>query len=289
MLPSQQREPLRPLSRRPLWSCRRNYNQDSYGYYTPESFWARNKSTIVVGGAIGLCCGTYFCQWTAERLAEQGDHALSDLIQQNLISSATNIREGRWWVMLTSSFAHANLVHLGINMYCLWGFGSSLVHGLGVPRFTGLWAVSAVACSAAEIYWQNTQERLQRETAGRRWDRPEEFSVLGIPISRERAVAIAGGSSSLEPHYGGSIGASGVLCGLAGTLVCLAPRMQVSVFFLPAPLWSAELLLVAGSVYCMATGSLQLFGHAGHLGGLTAGVAYYYGVARPWLRRAGRL
>ena len=107
--------------------------------------------------------------------------------------------------------------------------------------------------------------------------------------TRGRAVAIAGGSGSLEPHYGGSIGASGVLCGLTGTLLCLAPRMRVLVFFLSAPLWSTQLIFVVGSVYCMATGSVQLLGHAGHLGGMAAGVAYYYGVARPWLRRAGRL
>lgn len=289
MLPLQQREPLRPVFTRPLWSHRRNYNQSSYGYYTPESFWARNKSTIVIGGVIGLCCGTYFYQWTAEKIAEQGDHTWNDQLQQNLISSAKNIREGRWWVVLTSSFAHGDLVHLCINMYCLWIFGTSLVHGLGVSCFMGLWAVSAVSCSAAQIYWQNTQERLRRETAGRRWERPEQFSVLGIPISRERAVAIAGASGSLEPHYGGSIGASGVLCGLTGTLLCLAPRMRVLVFFLSAPLWSTQLIFVVGSMYCMATGSVQLLGHAGHLGGMVAGVVYYYGVARPWLRRAGRL
>ena len=51
-------------------------------------------------------------------------------------------------------------------------------------------------------------------------------------------------------------------------------------FFLLAPLRSTQLIFVVESVYYMTTGSVQLFGHAGHLGGMAAGVAYYDGLAR---------
>lgn len=282
-----QKEWLNPALRRPPWSSRRSYNKNIHAYNTPQSFWARKKPQIVVAGVIGLCCCTYYVQWTARKLSDKGDHALSDLIRRNLINSEENIRQGRWWVMISSSFAHGNLAHLGVNMLALWGFGTQFVEMFGVTRFVGLWMFSAASCSAAYIYWQRTQDRLCRETVGRRWDKPENLTILGIPISRERAQAISGGSAAYW-QFGGSEGASGVICGLAGTFLCCAPKMPVVFIILPMSLWLLEASFAIGTVFCMANDYLPLLGHAGHLGGTAAGIAYYYGAARPWLRRTGR-
>lgn len=284
-----QRENWNSILRRPTWSSRRSYYNNYQNHYTSESFWARNKPEIVAGGLIGLCCGTFCFQWTAARLAEQGDHAFSDLVRRNFISSAENIREGRWWVLITSSFAHVNLTHLAFNGLALWGFAGGCVQLIGVPYFLLLWVCTASTSSAAQIGWQNRLERLRKEMVGRRWDKAGDSTLLGIPISRERALAISGGSGALGVHYGGSEGASGVICGLTGLLLCLRPRMPIRQFiFLPMPLWLAQVVFVAGSAYCMATGSLPVIGHAAHLGGTAAGIAYYYAAARPLLRRTGR-
>ena len=273
------------MLRKSLWYTRRSYNGNSYDYYTPQSFWGRNKPALVTSGIIGVCCGTYYCQWIAGRLAEKGDPAPSNWIRQNFVNSAENVREGRWWVMVSSSLAHNSLPHLGFNMLALWGFGSSFVGVFGVRCFVGLWMISAASCSAAQILWQHTQERLRSEMVGRRWDKREDPTILGIRISRERALAISGGSGASQPHYGGSLGASGVVCGLTGTLLCCSPTMTMQLLVLPMPLWLFQTLFTMGSVFCMATGFVPEIGHAGHLGGMAAGIAYYYGIARPWLRR----
>lgn len=288
MFPPQQNEGLNLWLERSPTSCHRSYNNNSYSYYTPESFWARNKPTLVVGGVIGLCCCTYYCQWTATKVSHQGTHALSDLIRQNFVSSAENVREGRWWVMISSSFAHVNLGHLGINMLALWGFGASFVGRFGVPCFVGLWMFSAVSSSAAQIYWQDTQERLRREMVSRRWDKPEDLKILGIRISRERALAISGGSGAYGPQIGGSQGASGAICGLTGMLLCYVPKLPIRLLIVPMPLWLGELVFAVGSAFCMATGYAPIMGHAAHLGGTAAGIASWYGAVRPWLRRTGR-
>lgn len=284
MFPPQRKQSLNATPRRLPWSSQRTYSESSYN--VPKSFWERNKSRIVVGGVIGLCCGTFFCQWTAAKLAKQGDRALYDWIQRNFINSAENIKERRWWVMVSSSFAHLNLVHLSFNMLCLWGFGTSFIAVFGASRFVWLWLFSAASCSAAQVYWQTTQERLRMETASRRWGNSQEYTILGIPISRERALAISGGGGI---RHGGSAGASGVVCGLTGLFVCFVPKMPTVFIIFPTPLWVGELIFTVGSAFCMATGYAPIFGHAGHLGGTAAGIAYYFGVARPWLRRAGRL
>ena len=280
---------LNPVLRRPPYSFHRSYNVKSYYDYTPQSVWGRYKPNIVVGGVIGLCCGTFYCQWTGENLAEKRNHVLSDLIRRNFISSAENIKEGRWWVLITSSFAHVDLPHLALNMLALWGFGRAFVGIFGVPNFVGLWVFSAASSSAAQIYWQVAQERLRRETVGRRWDKREDLKILGISISRERALAISGGSGASRLHYGGDAGASGVICGLTGVFLCLVPMMSSVYLVFSVPLLLGSLVFYTGSAFCMATGYFPMVGHAANFGGLDAGLAYYYGVARPWLRRTGRL
>ena len=290
MLPAQRKIAWNPTFRPPPCLNYRGYNRNSYNAYTPESAWSRNKPKIVVGGVIGLCCGVYCCQWTAKKLSDQGNHVLHDFMRQNFINSADNFKEGRWWVMFSSSFAHVNLLHLVINMVVLWGFGTGFVALFGVSKFVGLWACSAASCSAAQTYWDETQKRLRKEMVGQRWDkRPENLTILGVRISRERALAISGGSGTLGPHYGGSAGASGALSGLLGVFLCYMPKMPVQQFFiLPMPLWLAQLAFTTGSVYCMANGYSPGIGHAGHMGGMVAGIAYYYSTLRPWLRRTGR-
>lgn len=271
-------------------SCNgKSYNRRSYYNYAPESVWVRNKSNIVVGGVVGLCCATYCCWWTGEKQAEKGDHTLSDLIRRNFISSAENIREGRWWVQFSSSIAHVNLPHLALNMVSLWGIGRGFVEIYGIYYFAMLWMTCSTSSSTAQTFWQLKQESLRKEMVGRRWDKPENPSILGIPISRERALAISGGSGALGVQYGGSAGASGVICGLMGTFLCLAPKTPSFFFLFPMPLWLGSLVFCTGSAFCMATGHLPMIGHAAHLGGFAAGLGYYWAALRPWLRKTGRL
>ena len=267
----------------------KSYNRRSYYKYAPESVWVRNKPNIVVGGVVGLCCATYFCQWTGARQAEKGNHALSDLIQRNFISSVENLKEGRWWTLISSSFAHVNLPHLALNMVTLWGMGRGFVEIYGVSYLVYLWLMSASTASTWQISWQLKQEELRKEIVGRRLDQPENLKILGIPISKERALAISGGSAAPGVQYGGSAGASGAICGLMGTFVCLAPKTPTLFFLFPMPLWLGSFVFCTGSAFCMATGYLPMIGHAAHLGGYASGLVYYWAAARPWLRRTGRL
>ncbi|KAM0805221.1 hypothetical protein BDR22DRAFT_798531, partial [Usnea florida] len=159
---------------------------------------------------------------------------------QNLINSPENVNEGRWWVLVTSSIAHASPVHLLINTFAVWGFVQGTITLFGVPLFVGAWLFTAASSSA--------------------------------------------------PRFGGSVGASGAICGLTGLFLCYMPKLPIRLLFvLPMPLWLGELAFTVGSGYCMATGYAPSVGHAAHLGGTAAGIAYYFALVRPWLRRVGRI
>ena len=51
------------------------------------------------------------------------------------------------WRMFTSIFAHANILHLLLNMYTLWVFGSALEPLLGRARYLALFLISGFAGS----------------------------------------------------------------------------------------------------------------------------------------------
>lgn len=52
-----------------------------------------------------------------------------------------------WYRWITSGFVHFGLLHLGLNMFVLWQFGSQLEPALGRARFLGLYAGSLLGSS----------------------------------------------------------------------------------------------------------------------------------------------
>jgi membrane associated rhomboid family serine protease len=54
---------------------------------------------------------------------------------------------GEWWRLVTGGFLHANLMHIGFNMFLLWLLGSELEPFLGRLRFGLLYVTSLLAGS----------------------------------------------------------------------------------------------------------------------------------------------
>jgi membrane associated rhomboid family serine protease len=73
--------------------------------------------------------------------------------------------------------------------------------------------------------------------------------------------------------YTSSIGASGAIYGILGTLAVLRPRMTVYVSFVPLPMALAVIFWTAGDLLGFFSTS-DLIGHAAHLFGLAFGLVY---------------
>ena len=57
---------------------------------------------------------------------------------------------GEWWRLITAGFLHANLLHVGFNMYILWFLGNLLEPTLGPVRFAALVRAAGARASCRE-------------------------------------------------------------------------------------------------------------------------------------------
>jgi membrane associated rhomboid family serine protease len=60
---------------------------------------------------------------------------------------------GEWWRALTSTFVHFGIIHIGLNMWCLWSLGSSLELFMGRRAFTVIYLLSGLTASLTSIAW----------------------------------------------------------------------------------------------------------------------------------------
>lgn len=60
---------------------------------------------------------------------------------------------GQWWRLLSSTFIHYGVLHLGFNMWCLWSLGNIAERLFGKGRFLLLYILSGLGGSAASLLW----------------------------------------------------------------------------------------------------------------------------------------
>jgi rhomboid protease GluP len=60
---------------------------------------------------------------------------------------------GEWWRLLTATFIHIGIIHLALNMQCLWRLGQLTERLFGNWAFLTLYILSGLAGSAASLWW----------------------------------------------------------------------------------------------------------------------------------------
>ncbi len=60
---------------------------------------------------------------------------------------------GQWWRLVTSMFVHFGLIHLGLNMWCLWNLGRAAESLLGRFSYLLAYLASGIFGSIASVYW----------------------------------------------------------------------------------------------------------------------------------------
>jgi membrane associated rhomboid family serine protease/Flp pilus assembly protein TadD len=60
---------------------------------------------------------------------------------------------GQWWRLVTSMFVHFGIIHIGLNMWCLWNLGRAAEQLLGRFCFLLAYFLSGIFGSIASVYW----------------------------------------------------------------------------------------------------------------------------------------
>ena len=61
--------------------------------------------------------------------------------------------DGQWWRMLTSTFVHVGLIHIGLNMWVLWNIAQLVERLAGNVGFLLLYLLSGLFGSLASVFW----------------------------------------------------------------------------------------------------------------------------------------
>jgi membrane associated rhomboid family serine protease/Flp pilus assembly protein TadD len=61
---------------------------------------------------------------------------------------------GQYWRLLTPSFVHIGILHLALNMWCLWSLGRLLEKFLGPLVVVGIYLVTGVGASLLSLSWE---------------------------------------------------------------------------------------------------------------------------------------
>ncbi|KAF3004886.1 hypothetical protein E8E13_006163 [Curvularia kusanoi] len=163
---------------------------------------------------------------------------------QNMTLNLRDFKNGYFWEPLTCIFAHADLMHIGFNMFTFWSLGRGLCMLPVTPgQFTFIVLGSGLAGSLSWL----AQKQMRVQTG------------LESPNTPQRAM-----------------GFSGALMGTISVVASFMPREKIYFFgVVPVPLW---LCVVGYGVYdgYYVNSEVSRTAHSGHLGGLAFGLAYYF-------------
>lgn len=175
----------------------------------------------------------------------------TDFMARNFLISWAGLLEGRFWTLITAAFSHNLFFHFFMNMFVLNGFGAAVERTIGFSSFLKFYLFAAA------------------------------FSSLSHAVVSTFLLG--------EPNLP-ALGASGAISGLVFLFAVIYPRQQIFIFgLIPVPAKWAVAAFVGldlwGLIAQTGGGGLPI-GHGAHLGGVVAGILYYFFILRKNFSRA---
>ncbi|MGO8985399.1 MAG: rhomboid family intramembrane serine protease, partial [Terriglobales bacterium] len=115
--------------------------------------WMRSQSTsMAVTQAIFGINVAVFLAMALSGVAMFDNPSGRDLVQWGANFGPLTV-SGQWWRLLTCVFIHAGLLHIGFNMWCLWGLGRLAESVYGHWTFALMYLICGLAASLGSIIW----------------------------------------------------------------------------------------------------------------------------------------
>jgi membrane associated rhomboid family serine protease len=149
------------------------------------------------------------------------------------------------WQLITCGFLHANFLHLAINMYALWMFGSDVERAVGPRHYLTLYFASLLSSSVTQLL----------------------------------VVSMMTSTGGVYP----TVGASGAIFGILLAFGLLFPRRTIVLLIPPIPMPAIVFVILYAllELFSGVFGTDQGVAHFAHLGGMIGA----YLTLRHWRKR----
>lgn len=197
----------------------------------------------------------------------------------------------QYWQVVTSMFLHGGIMHILLNMYALWAFGSPLEGMWGKNRFLIFYFVSGIGAGLIYLlvnYFQFTSVYNEIMTMGVSANDIQNILVTGnynvstlLPgLAKENMTEISVLKEKLTTLYMlfhvPAVGASGAIYGILVAFGMSFPNSKLALIFLPVPIAAKYFIpvLIGIDLFSGITG-FSIFGggvaHFAHVGGALVG------------------
>jgi membrane associated rhomboid family serine protease/Flp pilus assembly protein TadD len=118
---------------------------------------------ILIGVNVAVFLGVLSTSVFQAVTANSGNYTLQGIIEpfiaipsDNLLAWGANaagatVLDHQYWRLITNTFLHTNLIHLGMNMYVMWDFNRMLERLYGSSKFTVIYLLSGLGSSICSL------------------------------------------------------------------------------------------------------------------------------------------
>ena len=230
----------------------------AYGGSVPGNPALTSQILIAINAAVWLLIlvtGGQSSRWF-DRLALRADGGRVQLSDGRFYLIPDGVIDGAWWQLVTSTFTHVSLLHIGFNMVALWLFGPQLEVLFGRARFLALYFLSGLAGSAF-VFAFSESFRPTAGASGAIFGLFGAYFVVALKMRRDvkqmlvllavnAFITFSVPNISWQGHLGGFLG--GVVI---GAILVYAPRKQ-------RLLWQVVGLVLVGLMLLAAFGARTL-------------------------------
>jgi membrane associated rhomboid family serine protease len=145
------------------------------------------------------------------------------------------------WQIFTHMFMHANLMHIGFNMFALWMFGTAVETQLGSKKFLFLYISAGFGAVLFQLgYNYYDFYNLINPLVEQGYTTTDIISAMNTTGLNEDVVTSVLGADGLDElksvFYGRMVGASGCIMGVLAAFGMMNPEAKLMMIFLPIPI-----------------------------------------------------
>ena len=111
---------------------------------------------------IAVNVALYFLSWYLTQAAASAEHGSAPgmggirgdvLVRLGPLMYTGQWYTGQWWRLVTAMFLHAGLLHIGMNMWCLFDLGPAVESLFGSAKFLVIYLVTGIVGFLLSLWW----------------------------------------------------------------------------------------------------------------------------------------